>query len=71
MTLKNQQILRKKEILENLFPDGLVELFNKNLLIKTTINVAKNKNLPKKNIYTSDQMINKTINLYESVIQEF
>lgn len=60
-----------KEILENLFPDGLVELFNKNLLIKTTINVAKNKNLPKKNIYTSDQMINKTINLYESVIQEF
>jgi len=60
-----------KEILENLFPDGLVELFNKNLLIKTTINVARNKNLPKKNIYTSDQMINKTINLYESVIQEF
>ena len=56
-----------KEILENLFPSGLVELSNINILKEVTIKVANNEIFPKGNIYTSDLMIDKTISLYESL----
>ena len=59
-----------KEILENLFPSGLVELANIDSLKEVTIKVANNDLYPKDNIYTSKLMIDKTINLYESLSNE-
>ena len=59
-----------KEILENLFPSGLVELANIDSLKEVTVKVANNDLYPKDNIYTSNLMINKTINLYESLSSE-
>lgn len=55
------------EILSELFCEGLVELNNKEDLKNTTISVANSKNLPLKNTFTSEKMINKTINLYEQI----
>ena len=55
------------EILSKLFCEGLVELNNKEDLKNTTISVANSKNLPLKNTFTSEKMINKTINLYEQI----
>ena len=59
-----------KEILENLFPSGLAELSNIDSLKEVTIKVANNNLYPKDNVYTSNLMINKTINLYESLSSE-
>ena len=59
-----------KEILENLFPSGLVELANIDSLKEVTIKVANNDLYPKDNIYTSKLMIDKTINLYELLSNE-
>ena len=59
-----------KEILENLFPSGLAELSNIDSLKEVTIKVANNDLYPKDNVYTSKLMIDKTINLYESLSNE-
>ena len=61
---------RNKRNLENLFPSGLVELANIDSLKEVTIKVANNDLYPKDNVYTSKLMIDKTINLYESLSNE-
>ena len=58
-----------KEILEELFPNGLVPLCNINALEEKVIKVSdKNYLTPKENIYTSERMINETINLYHQLL---
>jgi glycosyltransferase involved in cell wall biosynthesis len=60
-----------KEILDELFPHGLVELGDLEAL-KNKVDYLSNKNfVPKENTYTSTRMINKTINLYDQLIREF
>ncbi len=59
-----------KEILENLFPSGLAKLANIDSLKEVTIKVSNNDLYPKDNVYTSKLMIDKTINLYESLSNE-
>ena len=57
------------EILSKLFCEGLVEFNNTEALKNTTISVANSKNRPLENTFTSEKMINKTINLYEQLSQ--
>ena len=58
-----------KEILEELFPKGLVPLGNINALEEKVIKVSdKNYLTPKENVFTSERMINETINLYHQLL---
>ena len=60
-----------KEILEELFPEGLVSLNNINDL-KDKVMVIANRDhpLPKENIFTSDRMTQSTIDLYHQLISK-
>ena len=54
-----------KEILEKLYPDGLVELNDVNKLKKTVLKISSKKyRYPNDNIFTAEKMIKKTIDLY-------
>ena len=58
-----------KEILDELFPYGLVPLGDINSLEDKVIKVSdKDHFTPKENIFTSDRMINETINLYHQLL---
>ena len=54
-----------KEILEELFPIGLVKVGDIEALKEKVIGIAsKNHKVPKENTFTSEKMINRTIDLY-------
>ena len=58
-----------KEILEKLYPDGLVKLGDLQDLSDKVEKISdKNHPIPNKNIYTSERMINKTLNLYNQLL---
>ena len=58
-----------KEILEELYPDGLVELNNIEDLAEKVINLSNmTNNMPKENIFTSESMTNQTISLYQDLL---
>ena len=58
-----------KEILEVLYPDGLVELNNIDHLIDITKKVSNpNHQIPKDNIFTSEKMVQQTIDLYHQLL---
>ena len=58
-----------KEILEELYPDGLVELDNIDDLAEKVINLSNmTNNMPKENIFTSESMTNQTISLYQDLL---
>ena len=58
-----------KEILEELYPDGLVELNNIDALRDTTEKVSTpNYQNPKDNIFTSEKMVQQTIDLYHQLL---
>ena len=58
-----------KEILEELFPEGLVKLGDINTLKDKVITVSnKDHPFPKENTFTSDRMIEETINLYHQLL---
>jgi glycosyltransferase involved in cell wall biosynthesis len=59
-----------KEILNELFPQGLVKLGNLDDLANKTIDLLSQDELkPRKNIFTSERMINSTLNVYESLLK--
>ena len=59
-----------KEILEELYPDGLVELNNIDALRDTTEKVSSpNYQNPKDNIFTSEKMVQQTIDLYHQLLR--
>ncbi len=58
-----------KEILEKLYPDGLVKLGDlQDLSYKVEKISDKNHPMPSENIYTSERMINKTLDLYYQLL---
>ena len=58
-----------KEILEKLYPVGLVKLGNLQDLSDKVEKISdKNYPMPSENIYTSERMINKTLNLYNQLL---
>ena len=58
-----------KGILEELYPDGLVELDNIDDLAEKVINLSNmTNNMPKENIFTSERMTNQTISLYQDLL---
>ena len=58
-----------KEILEKLYNDGLVRLNDNKQLKETVLKVSKSEfPHPDKNIYTSEKMIQETINLYHQLL---
>ena len=60
-----------QEVLEELFPDGLVELGDINALKEKVIKVSdKHHPFPKENVFTSNRMIDETINLYHQLISK-
>ena len=60
-----------KEILEELFPEGLVKLGDIKALKDKVITVSnKDHPFPKENTFTSDRMINETINLYHQLLSK-
>ena len=60
-----------KEILQELFPFGLVDLKNIELLKTKTIEISqKNFQSPKPNTFLSERMINSTISLYQDLINK-
>jgi len=60
-----------KEILEELFPDGLVKLGNIDSLKEKVIEMSnKNYSLPKENIFTLNRMIDETIHLYGQLVDK-
>ncbi len=61
-----------KEILEELFPDGLVELNNVEDLAEKVLQLSNMiNNMPKENIFTSERMASETINLYDYLLRAF
>tara|TARA_Y100001980_G_C14523368_1_gene298767 strand:- start:105 stop:1196 length:1092 start_codon:yes stop_codon:yes gene_type:complete len=58
------------EILNELFPMGLVELNNMDDLQETTINLCSSDSAPKENIFTAQKMTDSTIDLYERLIEK-
>ena len=59
-----------KEILEELFPVGLVKLGNIDALKEKVLIVSNKKHpIPKENTFTSNRMINETINLYNHLLR--
>ena len=60
-----------KEILQELFPHGLVDLNNIESLMEKTIEISeKNFYQPKPNTFLSERMINSTISLYQDLINK-
>ena len=60
-----------KEILEELFPEGLVELNNIELLKEKVIKLSKKSHrTPEDNTFTSDRMIEETIDLYYQLLSK-
>jgi hypothetical protein len=60
-----------KEILEELFPHGLVDLNDINSLKSRTIEVSsKNFQSPKSNTFLSERMTDSTISLYQELINK-
>jgi len=57
-----------KEILEQLYPEGLVELNNIDKLKDTVLKISsKNYRYPDENIFTAEKMIERTLNLYNQL----
>ena len=55
--------------MEELYPDGLVELDNIDDLAEKVINLSNmTNNMPKENIFTSERMTNQTISLYQDLL---
>ena len=55
--------------MEELYPDGLVELDNIEDLAEKVINLSNmTNNMPKENIFTSESMTNQTISLYQELL---
>ena len=59
-----------KEILEELFPDGLVSLGDIEGLKEKVITISNNDSLPKENTFTSSRMISETIKLYNQLVNK-
>ena len=59
-----------KEILEELFPDGLVSLGDINGLKEKVITISNNDSMPKDNTFTSTKMISETIKLYNQLVNK-
>ena len=59
-----------KEILEELFPDGLVSLGDIDGLKEKVIAISNNDSLPKENTFTSLKMISETIKLYNQLVNK-
>ena len=58
-----------KEILEELFPEGLVRLGDiKALKEKVEVISKKDHSIPKENTFTSDRMTQETIDLYHRLL---
>ncbi len=56
--------------MEELYPDGLVELDNIEDLTEKVINLSNmTNNMPKENIFTSERMANETITLYDYLLR--
>jgi len=56
--------------LEDLFPQGLAELGNTDKLKDVTIKVLNNNDKPLVNTFTSERMIDSTINLYYELLNK-
>ena len=55
--------------MEELYPDGLVELDNIEDLAEKVINLSNMTNsMPKENTFTSERMTNQTISLYQDLL---
>ena len=60
-----------KEILDELYPDGLVKLGDINQLKDRVIKISDtNYPYPKENTFTSEKMINKTLDLYNQLLSK-
>ena len=59
-----------QEILEDLFPQGLAELSNIDELKDVTLNILNNNDKPLENTFTSERMIDSTINLYYDLLNK-
>ena len=59
-----------KEILEELFPDGLVSLGDIEGLKEKAITISNNDSLPKENTFTSSRMISETLKLYNQLVNK-
>jgi glycosyltransferase involved in cell wall biosynthesis len=59
-----------QEILEDLFPQGLAELSNTDELKDVTLNILNNNDKPLENTFTSERMIDSTINLYYDLLNK-
>ena len=60
-----------KEILDELYPDGLVKLGDINQLKERVIKISDtNYPYPKENTFTSEKMINKTLDLYNQLLSK-
>ena len=59
-----------KEILEELFPDGLVSLGDIDGLKEKVIAISNNDLLPKENTFTSSKMISETLKLYNQLVNK-
>jgi Glycosyltransferase len=60
-----------KEILEKLYPEGLVKLGDLQDLSDKVQKISdKNYPMPNENIYTSERMINKTLDLYNQLLNK-
>ena len=60
-----------QEILEELFPQGLAELNNIKELKGITLDILRSNQKPLENIFTSERMIDSTINLYYDLLNKF
>lgn len=59
-----------QEILEELFPQGLAELNNIKELKDITLDILRSNQKPLENIFTSERMIDSTINLYYDLLNK-
>ena len=60
-----------KEILSELFPDGLVKLDDIQALKEKTLELLSDDDIkPKPNIFTSERMINSTLEVYRSLLEQ-
>lgn len=60
-----------KEILSELFPDGLVKLEDIQALKEKTLELLSDDDKkPKPNTFTSERMINSTLEVYRSLLEQ-
>ena len=69
-SLHHSCILGLREVLEELFPDGLVSLGDIDGLKEKVIAISNNDSLPKENTFTSLKMISETIKLYNQLVNK-